>query len=210
MSDFVKLGFELAFKYSNPILILSDGVIGQMMENVELFEQQPRTTTFDQSWATTGKTEDRERNIITSLDLDPYRQEKHNLKLQAKYKAMEENEIRYEEFDCDDADYIIVAYGSSARISQKAVQLARAKGIKAGLFRPITLYPFPKEAIHAHTSHVKSMLSVEMSAGQMIEDIQLAVKGKINVSHFGRYGGVIPAPDEVLEALEKLISQESK
>jgi len=210
MSDFVKLGFELAFKYRNPVLILSDGVIGQMMEKVELFEQQPRVTTFDPAWTLTGKTPERERNIATSLDLDPYRQEKHNYKLQAKYKAMEENEVRFEKFDCDDAEYLIVAYGSSARISQKAVQLARAKGIKAGLFRPITLFPFPKKEINALASQVKGILSVEMSAGQMIEDIQLASAGKVNVQHFGRYGGVIPAPDEVLAALEQLISGGSK
>jgi len=210
MSDFVKLGFELAFKYRNPVLILSDGVIGQMMEKVELFEQQPRVSKYDPTWTLTGKPAERERNIATSLDLDPYRQEKHNIKLQAKYKAMEENEVRFEEFDCEDAEYLIVAYGSSARISQKAVQLARAKGIKVGLFRPITLFPFPKKEVHALGSRVKGILSVEMSAGQMIEDIQLAVAGKVNVEHFGRYGGVIPAPDEVLAALERLISGGSK
>jgi 2-oxoglutarate ferredoxin oxidoreductase subunit alpha len=206
MADFVKLGFELAFKYRNPVLILSDGVIGQMMEKVELFESQPRTTYFDPAWTLTGKTKERERNITTSLELDSYRQEKHNIKLQAKYRAMEENEVRYEKFDCDDAEYLIVAYGSSARISQKAVQFARQKGIKVGLFRPITLFPFPKIEINALGSQVKGILSVEMSAGQMIEDIQLSVAGKVNVQHFGRYGGVIPAPDEVLEALEKSIN----
>jgi 2-oxoglutarate/2-oxoacid ferredoxin oxidoreductase subunit alpha len=210
MCDFVRLGFELAFKYRNPVLILSDGVIGQMMEKVELFEQQPRPTSFDQAWALTGKTPGRERNIVTSLDLDPYRQEKHNLKLQAKYRMMEENEVRYEEIDCEDAEYLIVAYGSSARISQKAVQLARQKGIKVGLFRPITLFPFPKKQINRYNTKVKGILSVEMSAGQMIEDVQLAVECKVKVEHFGRYGGVIPAPDEVLEALESLISGGSK
>jgi 2-oxoglutarate ferredoxin oxidoreductase subunit alpha len=206
MSDFVKLGFELAFKYRNPVLILSDGVIGQMMEKVELFEQQPRVSTYDPAWTLTGKTKERERNVATSLELDSHRQEKHNIKLQAKYRAMEENEIRYEKFDCDDAEYLVVAYGSSARISQKAVQLARKKGIKAGLFRPITLFPFPKIELNELGSRVKGILSVEMSAGQMIEDIQLAVAGKVNVKHFGRYGGVVPAPDEVLEALEKQIA----
>ncbi len=205
MSDFVKLGFELAFKYRNPVLILSDGVIGQMMEKVELFEQQARVSKYDPAWTITGKPRERERNIATSLELDSHRQEKHNIKLQAKYRAMEENEVRFEKIDCDDAEYLIVAYGSSARISQKAVQLARGKGIKAGLFRPVTLFPFPKKEIHAFGSQVKAILTVEMSAGQMIEDVQLAVAGKVNVTHFGRYGGVVPAPDEVLEALEKLI-----
>ncbi len=205
MADFVKLAFELAFKYRNPAMILSDGVIGQMMEKVELFEQQPRFHEFDQSWVTTGKTTDRERNVITSLELDPARQEKHNLKLQAKYRKMEEQEVRYEEIQTEDAEYILVAYGSSARISQKAVNMARAKGIKAGLFRPITLFPFPKKQIAELAGRVKGFLSVEMSAGQMIEDVRLAVNGKVPVEHFGRYGGMIHSPDEVLEALEQKI-----
>lgn len=202
MSDFVKLGFELAFKYRNPAMILSDGVIGQMMEKVELFEQQPRLDYFDPAWTITGKTSDRERNIITSLDLDPYLQEKHNHKLQAKYRMMEEQEVRFEEIHTEDAEYILVAYGSSARISQKAVELARAKGIKAGLLRPITLFPFPSKRIGELADRVKVFLSVEMSSGQMVEDVRLAVNGKVPVAHFGRYGGVIPAPDEVLDALE--------
>lgn len=206
MSDFVKLGFELAFKYRNPVLILSDGVIGQMMEKVELFEQQERVKTYDPTWTLTGKPKERERNIATSLELDPYRQEKHNIKLQAKYQAMEENEVRFEEFQCEDAEYIFVAYGSSARICQKSVQLAREKGIKVGLFRPISLFPFPKDQLKKLGSKVKGILSVEMSAGQMIEDIKLSVEGKVSVKHFGRYGGVVTAPDEVVEALEKNIS----
>lgn len=205
MSDFVKLGFELAFKYRTPVLILSDGVIGQMMEKVELFPQQPRVNTYDPAWTLTGKPADRERNIATSLELDSHRQEKHNLKLQAKYRMMEENEVRFEEIQCEDAEYIIVAYGSSARISQKAVDLAREKGIKAGLLRPITLFPFPTKIIQEYAPRVKGFLSVEMSAGQMVEDIRLAVNGVTKVIHYGRYGGVIPAPDEVLEALENLI-----
>ncbi len=205
MADFVKLAFELAFKYRNPAMILSDGVIGQMMEKVELFEQQPRLTEFDQSWVTTGKTPDRERNIITSLELDPARQEKHNLKLQAKYRKMEEQEVRFEEFMTEDADYVCVAYGSSARITQKAVKMARGKGIKAGLLRPVTLFPFPKKQIAGLSERVKGFLTVEMSAGQMVEDVRLAVEGKVPVEYFGRYGGMIPSPDEVLEALQNQI-----
>ena len=205
MSDFVKLGFELAFKYRNPVLILSDGVIGQMMEKVELFPQQERLKYFDPAWTLSGKPASRERNIITSLDLDPARMEMHNHRLQAKYRKMEEIEVRYEKIDCDDAEFLIIAYGSSARISQKAISLARKKGIKAGLFRLITLFPFPKKEILALAGQVKGILAVEMSAGQMIEDVQLAVKGKVNVEHFGRYGGIIPDPDEVLEALEQKI-----
>ncbi|MDR2040632.1 MAG: 3-methyl-2-oxobutanoate dehydrogenase subunit VorB [Bacteroidales bacterium] len=203
MADFVSLGFELAFKYRNPVLILSDGVIGQMMEKVELPEFQPRKTDYE-PWGTTGKTPDRERNIITSLNLDALEHEQHNFKLQAKYKQMEEEDTRCETSFCEDAEYLIIAYGASARISRKAVELARAKGIKAGLFRPITLFPFPSKELNEAARNAKGLLSVEMSAGQMIEDVKLATGCRIPVQHFGRYGGVVHAPGEILEALEKL------
>lgn len=204
MSDFVKLGFDLAFKYRMPAMILSDGLIGQMMEKVELFEPIPRNTEFDQSWVVTGKTPDRERNIITSLDLDPLRMEQHNLNLQRKYKRLRENEVRYELIDCDDIDYLIVAYGSSARISQKTIKLAREKGIKIGLLRPITLYPFPNEVIAKLAKKVKGILSVELNAGQMVEDVRLAVEGKVPVEHYGRLGGAVHSPEEVLESFESM------
>jgi 2-oxoglutarate ferredoxin oxidoreductase subunit alpha len=205
MSDHVKLAFDIAFKYRNPVLILSDGVIGQMMEKVEFFDQIPRPTTFDQSWVATGKLPNRERNIITSLDLDPYRNEIHNEKLQAKYRQMEAEEVRYEMINCDDAEYVMVAYGCSARVCQKVVQLARAKGIKAGLLRPITLFPFPVKPIAELAKRVKGFLSVEMSAGQMIEDILLATRQtpQVMVKHWGRYGGVVHNPEEVLAGFEQ-------
>ena len=206
MSDFVKLGFELAFKYRNPVMMLADGIIGQIMEKVELFDQMPRFTEFDQSWATTGKTADRERNIITSLDLDPARHERHNIKLQAKYQRMRENEVRFESIDCDDADYIFVAYGSSARICQKSVKLARANGIKTGLIRPITLFPFPTEEIGRRAAKLKGILTVELSSGQMIEDVKLAVNGKVKVALHNRMGGMVPSPEEVYDALMKSFS----
>lgn len=209
MSDMVKEGFDLAFKYRNPVMILSDGVIGQMMEKVELFDHIPRWTDEEVKkntpWATTGKTKDRERNIITSLDLDSSRQEKHNEKLQAKYTEIRENEVKFEKFNCDDAEYLFVAYGSSARIAQKAMQLCRDKGIKVGLLRPITLFPFPENEINELAGQVKGILSVEMSAGQMVEDVKLAVSGKCNVEHYGRMGGIIHSPIEVMAALEQKI-----
>ncbi|MFC2097045.1 3-methyl-2-oxobutanoate dehydrogenase subunit VorB [Bacteroidota bacterium] len=205
MADFVELSFELAFKYRNPAMILSDGLIGQMMEKVYLSEQKERVSEFDPSWTTTGKTPDRERNIITSLDLEASQQEIHNIHLQSKYKKMEENEVRYETIDCDDADYILVAYGSSARICQKTIQIARKEGIKVGLVRPITLFPYPKKVISDLADTVKGFLSVEMNAGQMVEDVRLAVNGKVKVEHFGRFGGVVHSPDEVLEALKQKI-----
>lgn len=210
MADFAPLAFDLAFKYRNPVLILSDGAIGQMMEKVELQEQRPRFTEEEiiknTPWATTGKTANRERNIITSLNLDSHVQEEHNIHLQAKYREIEKNETRWETFQCEDADYILVAYGTSARLSQKAVDIARAKGIKLGLLRPITLFPFPTKPIAELATRVKGILSVEMSAGQMVEDVRLAVGDKVKVEHFGRMGGIIPSPQEIVEALEsKLI-----
>ncbi|MFP4470424.1 MAG: 3-methyl-2-oxobutanoate dehydrogenase subunit VorB [Bacteroidales bacterium] len=210
MADFVELGFEIAYKYRGPVMILSDGMIGQMMEKVELKDQKPRLTQEEiiekyGKWATTGKTKDRERNIITSLDLDSARQEQHNHHLQEKYRQMEAEEVRYETFSTEDAEYLIVAYGSSARIAQKSIKEARAKGIKAGLLRPITLYPFPVKPLREMVPQLKGILSVEMSAGQMIEDIKLAVECKVKVEHFGRYGGMIHSPEEVLQALEQKI-----
>lgn len=210
MYDFVDLGFELAFKYRNPVQIQSDGVIGQMMEKVTVGEFKPRLTDEEVvkrygSWATTGKTANRERNIITSLDLDAYRQEQFNLKLQRKYKEIEEKEVRFEKIACEDADYLLVAYGSSSRICQKAIEIAREKGIKVGLLRPITLFPYPTKAIQAMLGQVKGILAVEMSAGQMVEDVRLAVEGKVKVQHYGRMGGVIPTPNEIVKALEEQI-----
>jgi len=210
MADFVELGFKLAFKYRNPAVILSDGVIGQMMEKVIYSPQKTRLTDEEVdkkygSWATTGKKNGRERNIITSLELKSERQEAHNHHLQAKYKKITENEIRYEAINTEDADYLIVAYGSSARISQKAMEMAAKKGYKVGLIRPITLWPFPTDIINKLADQVKGILSVEMSAGQMVEDVRLAVNGKVKVEHYGRFGGMVHSPDEVLEALENKI-----
>jgi len=207
MYDFVELSFDLAFKYRNPVMILSDGAIGQMMEKVEIGEQKVRLTDAQVKercpWATTGKDANRERNIITSLDLDSNKQELFNVKLQTKYKEVEANEVRYEEMQTEDAEYIFVAYGTSARICQKSIEIARAKGIKVGLLRPITLFPFPNKRLLELSKQVKGILTVEMSAGQMIEDVKLAVECSIPVQHFGRMGGIIPSPGEVVEALEK-------
>lgn len=204
MADFVELAFDLAFKYRNPAMILSDGAIGQMMEKVYLKPQKERSEEI-LPWATTGKPATRERNIITSLDLDSLRQEQFNHKLIAKYREIEEKEVRFEELMTDDADYLFVAYGTSARICQKAMQLAREEGIKVGLLRPITLFPFPKKRLNELADRVKGMLSVEMSAGQMVEDVMLSVNGKTRVSHYGRLGGMIHSPEEVLENLKSFI-----
>ena len=207
MADFVGLGFELAFKYRNPAMILTDGVIGQMMEKVKLPEFRRRRT--DQEvreqcpWATLGKTPDRKPNIITSLELDSARMEKNNERFQAKYRLVEENEVLYEEVKCDDADYLLVAFGSAARICSKTIEMARKEGIKVGLLRPITLWPFPSKILHHYADRVKGILTVELNAGQMVEDVRLAVNGEIPVEHYGRLGGIVPTPDNVLNALKE-------
>lgn len=208
MADFVELGFKLAFKYRNPAIILADGVIGQMMEKVVLPPQKPRRTeeeVIEQCpWATTGRKGGRRPNIITSLELRSEEMEQNNLRFQAKYKKIEENEVRFEEIDCEDADYLIVAFGAMARISQKAMEMAREQGIKVGILRPITLWPFPTKAIAERAKQVKGILVAELNAGQMIEDVRLAVNGQVKVEHFGRLGGIVPDPDEIVTALNQL------
>ena len=156
-------------------------------------------------WASLGKTADRARNVITSLELQPEPMERRNIALQEKYAKIEENEVRFEEIETSDAEYLFVAFGSAARICQKAVEIAREQGIKVGLLRPITLFPFPTKRIQESLSHVKGILSVEYNAGQMIEDIRLAVEGKAKVEHFGRMGGIVPTPEEVVDALKSKI-----
>ncbi|MDD2315082.1 MAG: 3-methyl-2-oxobutanoate dehydrogenase subunit VorB [Proteiniphilum sp.] len=209
MADFVGLAFDLAFKYRNPAMILSDGVIGQMMEKVKLPAWRRRRTEQEIReqcpWATLGKTADRKPNIITSLELDSAAMEKNNERFQAKYREVEATEVRYEEVKCDDADYLLVAFGSAARICLKSIDLARQEGIKVGLLRPITLWPFPSEILHAYGSRVKGILTVELNAGQMVEDVRLAVNGQIPVAHYGRLGGIVPTPDGVLAALKEKI-----
>ena len=209
MADFVGLAFDLAFKYRNPAIILADGVIGQMMEKVVLPKPRPRRTEEEIiaqcPWATTGR-KNRKPNIITSLELNPEVMEQRNIHLQQKYAEIEANEVRYEEIDCEDAEYLIVAFGSSARIAQKAMEHAREEGIKVGLLRPITLWPVPKKALLERSKQVKGILVVELNSGQMIEDVKLAVACSVQVEHFGRLGGIVPDPDEVIEALKaKLI-----
>lgn len=210
MADFMDLAFTLAFRYRNPAMILSDGVIGQMMEKVVLPEQKPRRTEEEVirecPWASTGRTRDRKPNIITSLELMPEVMEQRNLHLQEKYRTIKEREVRYETIELDDADIMIVAFGSAARIAEKAIELAREEGIKAGLFRPITLWPFPEKQI-AETAHGKrGVLVAEINAGQMIQDVRLSVNGEEPVEHFGRLGGIVPEPEEIVKAIkEKLL-----
>ena len=205
MADFVFIGFDLADKYRNPVLILSDGAIGQMMEKVTFGKFKPNKV--DKPWATTGKPANRQRNYITSLHIQPEQLEKHNEKLTAKYKEIQKNEVRFEEIQTEDAEYLFVAYGLTARICHKAVNIAREKGIKIGLLRPITLFPYPSERLNQLADQMKLMLTVELNSGQMIEDVRLAVNGKVPVEFFGRMGGMLPSPDEIVDKLEKLINK---
>ncbi len=210
MADFVDLAFELAFRYRNPAMILSDGVIGQMMEKVVLPPYKPRRTEAEVRkecpWASVGRTKDRKPNILTSLELKPEVMEQRNIHLQQKYRKIKETEVRCEMQRMDGADYMIVAFGSAARIAEKAVELAAAAGLKVGLFRPITLWPFPEKQVAKAAKGKKGMLVVEINAGQMVQDVRLAVNGEVNVEHFGRLGGIVPDPEEIVNALkEKLV-----
>ncbi|OGU60665.1 MAG: 3-methyl-2-oxobutanoate dehydrogenase subunit VorB [Ignavibacteria bacterium GWF2_33_9] len=202
MVDHVKLGFELGEKYRTPVMILGDGALGQMMEKVELFEQMPRKTEFP-DWATTGKKEGIHRSIITSLFIQPEVMEQVNLRLQAKYREIEKNEVLYQTINCEDADYIFTGFGLGSRIAMKAMEMAREKGHKVGLIRPITVYPFPYDIYKEFAGKVKGILDIEMNAGQMVEDVRLAVEGKTQVEFYGRMGGMIAGPDEVYEYFEE-------
>lgn len=204
MADFVGLGFDLAFKYRTPAMILADGIVGQMMEKVKLPAQRPRRTEEEIArqcpWAANGDSAGRRPNVVTTLELDSYKMEEHNLRYQQTYAEIERNEVRCEEFFTDDAEYLFVAFGSIARICLKAIEDARAQGIKVGLLRPITLWPFPKEAVKKAAANVKGIMVVELNAGQMIEDVRMAAERQLRVCHFGRLGGIVPNPQEVLDA----------
>ena len=201
MADFVDLAFELAFRYRNPAMILSDGIIGQMMEKVVLPPFKPRRTEEEVirecPWATTGRKGQRTINVITSLELRPEAMERHNLHLQEKYQTIREREVRIEELQTEDAEYLIVAFGSAARIALKAIEDLRSEGIRVGLLRPITLWPFPTLRISQLASQVKGILTLEINAGQMVEDVRLAVEGRTPVAHYGKMGGIVPTPEEV-------------
>ncbi len=208
MADFVDLAFELAFRYRNPAMILSDGIIGQMMERVVLPPMKPRRTEQQVKdecpWATVGRTRERQPNIITSLELDAAVMERRNLHLQEKYRTIREREVRYETLQTEDADYLIVAFGSAARIAQKSIELLREQGIRVGLLRPITLWPFPDEALRQAAQGKRGVLVVEINAGQMVQDVRLALRHALPIAHFGRLGGIVPEPEEIVDALKQL------
>jgi len=202
--DLTMDAFDLADKYRNPVMILGDGLLGQMMEAVEFKERPKVDLPSKESWTLVG-CKGRKPHRIVSFDLDPSVLEKMNLVINEKYKKLKEDEVRYESINIENADLIIVAYGTIARIVKTVIQKAKKEGINVGLIRPITLFPFPEKIISKTAERIKKFLVVEMSLGQMIEDVKLAVNGKAEVNFFGRCGGIIPTPIEILKELNKYL-----
>ena len=201
MAELTVKGFELADKYRMTAMVLADGTMGQMMEPVSLdIEVAPQP---EKPWATTGTKMEREHNIVNSLSLVPEELEMLNFKRYERYKVIEENETMFEEYMVDDADIIIAAFGIAARVSKNAVNEARTMGIKAGLIRPITLWPFPVAPFEKASQHAKQFISVELSMGQMIEDVKLATQCRVPVTLCNRAGGMIPSPEQVLKAIKE-------
>ena len=204
--DYVVLAFDLAEKYRTIAMVVADGATGQMMEPAELPPMKPvRKPQERPSWALTGA-QGRPPNIITSLHLGAENLERVNLRLQAKLKSIAANEVRWKEYSTDGATLLLVAFGTVGRVCQTVVREARKRGLKVGLLRPITLWPFPSDRLRELAQQVRAMLVVEMNAGQMVEDVRLAVEGECLVRFYGRLGGIIPLPDEILPPLEKLLA----
>ena len=200
MADCVYRAFDLADEYRTPVMVLADGMLGQMMEPVVLPE--PKESLPEKPWATTGHKGKRAHNIVNSLYLTADALEKLNIERFERYEVIREKEQRSEAFMLEDAQIVVVAFGASSRVARSAVVAAREVGIKVGLLRPITLWPFPTKAIEDALSHAKAFLSVEMNMGQMVDDVRLAVNGRAVVDFYGRTGGVIPTPEEVLSAIK--------
>ncbi len=210
MADFVYDGFDLADKYRNPVMILADGALGQMMEKVSFRDYNVSERKIAKPWATVGKPSSRERNIITSLHIQSEKMEQINKRLQEKYRIVREKEVRYQTVHTEDAEILLVGYGLAARVCHRAVELARHHGIAAGLLRPITLFPYPTEIVNKLAQQVEKILVVEMNSGQMVEDVRLAVEGAVPVEFFGRMGGIIPSPEEVLAKIESMMKTQQQ
>lgn len=206
MVDLVMEAFDVADMYRNPVMIMGDGTLGQMMEPVE-FKAPKKRNLPAKDWATDGAV-GRKPNVINSLSMDAGVLEQHNWDIQKKYQLVKENEQRWELYNCDDAELVMVAYGTTARIVKSVVNQLRDQGIKAGLLRPITIFPYPEKAFAQLPSTVKAFLAVEMSAGQMVEDVRLVVNGKQPVHFYGRTGGVIPTPAEIITRAKEIMGGE--
>ena len=202
--DLTLQGFDLADQYRTPVLILADGALGQMMEAISM-ERQPASP-IDKPWAITGRRGRKETNLINTLFFDTDKAEQHNIALQKKYAEISKNEVRSEEFFTEDADLVLVAYGITARIAKSAMEMARSQGLKVGLFRPITLWPFPSDALLKVAQTAKEFLVVELSSGQMIEDVKLATQCSKPVHFYGRTGGNIPEAEEVCQEIVKIMN----
>lgn len=202
MTDHAYIAFDLADEYRVPVMVLADGMLGQMMEPVVLPE--PKTDAAEKPWAVTGHKGERPHNIANSLYLAPERLEETNVERYERYERIKAAEQRAEEYLVEDAEIVLVAFGASSRIARSAINKAREKGIKAGLIRPVTLWPFPVDAIEAAVAGAKAFLTVEMNMGQMVDDVRLAVNGRRPVEFFGRTGGIIPTPVETLAAIERV------
>ena len=207
--DFVQEAFDIADQYRNPVMVVCDGLIGQMMEPIE-WRDIPKRKLPPKDWAASGRKGRDHHNVINSLYMDPEVCDEHNRHLDEKYAEIAKNEVRWEEVECEDAELVITAYGTPARIALTALEALRSEGIKAGLFRPITLWPFPEKPLHelAAKEHVKAFLDVEMSSsGQMIDDVRLAVEGQKPISYLGHAGGVMPTVEEMIESAKKALKE---
>jgi 2-oxoglutarate ferredoxin oxidoreductase subunit alpha len=200
--DLMKEAFDIADMYRNPVMVLADGLIGQMMETVDLDKPIKKRELPEKTWASIGTKHHEGRNNINSLFLDPNELEQHNLKLQKKYKEIEKHETKYEMINMDnDPEYVIVAYGTTARICRSAIEMLTENGVNVGMIRPISLWPYPKKAFNDIPKSVKGLMVVEMSLGQMLDDVLISDRGRHKVAFYGRPGGIVPEPEEIVEAI---------
>ena len=204
--DLIYLAFDLADQYRTPVMILGDGILGQMMEPVDITRNKSTKKPVKKEWALTGSG-GRKQNIVRSLWLADRALEEHNLKLQAKYKEIQKNEVRFEQYESEDAEIVLVAYGIMARLVRSVVHTLRQQGVKAGMLRPITLWPFPFEPLNKLANSNRRFLTIEMSNGQMLEDVKLAVNGQSPVHFFGRSGGGVPNEKEIIEQIDNIMAE---
>jgi 2-oxoglutarate/2-oxoacid ferredoxin oxidoreductase subunit alpha len=204
--DLTVLSFDLAEKYRTICMVILDGCVGQMMEPAKMPEMKTiQRANWD--WATDGTLGKRERRVLTSIYLDPVQEERINLRLISRWRAIQRHEVRYQEYFLDDAELVIIGFGTAGRVALSAVRQARQKGIRVGLLRPVTVSPFPVEAIEQLIGHVSGFLVTEMNSGQMLEDVRLAVKGRVPVEFYGRMGGVVPFTEEILREIERIAAE---
>jgi 2-oxoglutarate ferredoxin oxidoreductase subunit alpha len=201
--DLTVLSFDLAERYRTICMVILDGCVGQMMEPATMPDMKP-IERKDWDWATNARMGKRERRILTSIYLDPVQEERTNLRLLSRWRSIQKNEVRYKEYFLDDAEFVIIGFGTAGRVALSAVRAARQQGIKVGLLRPVTVSPFPNEAIEQLIGRVSAFLVTEMNSGQMLEDVRLAVKGRVPIEFYGRMGGVVPLPEEILHEIQRI------